>query len=92
METAKAAYEQGMNRSKNLMDELFYKMSMSHKNPFENMKPAPKPIKKVETVYQKTKYMQETLGLEYNDAFRFASRYPHHNSEQIVEMYFKGNI
>ena len=41
------------------MDELYYKLSMCHKNPYEAVKPVPKPIpKKIETVHQKTKYLQ----------------------------------
>ena len=64
------------------MDELYYRLSMSHKNPYEAVKAEPvKPVpKRLETVYQKTKYLQEIMGVEYNDAFRFASLYPHHNS------------
>jgi len=47
------------------MEELYYRLSMSHKNPYEGIKPEPvKPVpKKLETVYQKTKYLQETVGM-----------------------------
>ena len=90
VEAAKESYNQGMERSKKLMEEVFYKMEMSHKNPYEAAKPLPKPVpKRVETVYEKTKYLQDIVGNEYNDAFRFCSRYPDKNSEEIVEIYFR---
>ena len=72
------------------MNEVFYKLEMNNKNPYEAVKPLPKPVpKKVETVYQKAKYIQQIVGIEYNDAFKFASQYPSHNSEEILEIYFK---
>jgi hypothetical protein len=63
-EAAKDAYEQGLARSKGLMDDLFYKLSVSHKNPYEGIKPAP--VVKVETVGQKATYLQNIVGLSYN--------------------------
>ena len=37
-EAAKESYEQGLERSKKLMEELYYRLSMSHKNPYEGIK------------------------------------------------------
>lgn len=41
LETAKQASENGLNRTKNLIEELFFKMEMSHNNPYDVVKPIP---------------------------------------------------
>ena len=69
IEAAKESYEQGLNRSKKLMEELYYKLSMSHKNPYEMgrpVAPVPVPPKKVETVYQKATNLREIVGISQN--------------------------
>ena len=38
---AREAFKQGMDRSNKLMEELFFKLETSHKNPYEVAKPAP---------------------------------------------------
>lgn len=68
------------------MKELFYKLEMSHKNPYEGVKPIP--VKKVETVYEKARYLQNMVGITHNEAMKFVTQYPHHDSAQVTEFYF----
>ena len=62
-EEARKAVEEGMARGKKLMDDLFYKMSMSHKNPYVGVKPLPK---KIETAHQKANYLKNMVGIQWN--------------------------
>lgn len=52
-----------MERSQKLMEDIFFKMEMSHRNPYEIAKPA---LEKIETVYEKAKYLQDLMGMSYN--------------------------
>lgn len=56
-------------------------MEMSHRNPYEIAKPA---LEKVETVYEKAKYLQDLMGMSYNQAQKFVAQYPNLNSQKIV--------
>lgn len=82
MNEAKEAYNQGMQRAEKYMQDMFYKMEMSHKNPYNNVKPA-LPVK-VETIHEKAKYLQDLSDLSYNDAMRFVNQYSLMSSENIV--------
>ena len=90
IQAAKDSYEQGLNRSKKLMDDLYYKLSISHKNPYQIAKPAPiAPPKKVETVYQKAHALCGIVGIIQKDAINFVTQYPNLTSEQIIEIYLQ---
>ncbi len=54
---------------------------MSHKNPYEIARPAPE---KVETIYDKAKYLQDLMGVSYHEAQKFVALHPHANSQKIV--------
>lgn len=82
MNEAKEAYNQGMQRAEKYMQDMFYKMEMSHKNPYNNVKPAP-PVK-VESLMEKAKCLQDLFNLSYNEAIRFVEQYPRESSENIV--------
>jgi hypothetical protein len=45
------------------MKDLFYKLEMSHKNPYEVMKPV---SQKVESPAEKAQYLSELVGISYN--------------------------
>lgn len=81
IEAARESYKSGMERSQKLMEDLFFKMEMNHSNPYEIAKPAPE---KVETIYEKAKYLQDLMGMSYQEAQKFAAQYPHFSSQKIV--------
>ena len=85
---AKEAMEQGMERSKRLMDDMFYKVSMSHKNPYLKDSPAPP---RVDTIFEKTKYLYNIVGGDYATATKFVQQYPTLSSAEITERYFQLN-
>ena len=66
MQAAKESYDQGLARSKKLMDDLYYKLSISHKNPYQIAKPQPIPLQKVETIYQKAHNLTGIVGISHN--------------------------
>lgn len=61
LETSKAMVKESMERAQKMVDDVFLKLEMSHKNPYELQKPIHVPV---ETLRDKMNHLMNLFGLE----------------------------
>ena len=79
---AQKSLDDGYDRGRRMLEDMFVKLELNHRNPYEHAKPL-----KVETAEEKATNLSNLFGINYREALTFAKRFPNKTSEQVTQIY-----